>query len=527
MAVQNAKSNNVEQRFLRRQIDENSDLAPLSITTVEATFMLRQGSLNDISASNSQQNFTLSSTSNKNRSPGEQSQIERAPNLLPGYEALSEATKDCVAALERQVATLTAAITRKESEQERTEMKLRRTQSDLEACKRTLSTEKSEMMSKQEHLVQQLKKQHIKEMVGITSSLSLSASTPHSYSQSISGIISSDGGGISESHKQLLLQLDSMKMERRKMEESYSDDLRALHSESSGKLQSQERLFKAEISDLRWHKSSLEDRLSQLSEDFTIIHSKAEGFAQQIRSLEISRDNAAEHESKLELDYKILQQSISSSFGLDIGTPGSSTQLTPYARNGKNGMDNPLENIESTLRLDEARSDAKVRQLTNKLDFLKSQLLSEQSSTEDFKLAVLREKSKIEELKAEFRIKMQEADQIKDNAVESAEKDVEILYMERMQELTSLQTKIMTLQGQLQVAYQDAAEAKQREETAKIATSKATVQQISLRAEIENLRGQLESQNDQREAEVYYFVIFHLIFFLHYFLFTRNAKPRQ
>ena len=519
--MQNTKSSNVEQRFLRRQIDENSDLAPLSVTTVEATFMLRQGSFNDISASNSQQNFALSSTSNKNRSSWEQSQIERVPNLLPGYEALSEATKDCVAALERQVATLTAAITKKESEQERTEMKLRRTQSDLEACKRTLSTEKSEMMSKQELIVQQLKKQHIKEMVGITSSLSVS--TPHSYSQSISGSISSDGGGISESHKQLLLQLDSMKMERRKMEESYSDDLRALHTESSGKLLSQERLFKAEISDLRWHKSSLEDRLSQLSEDFTIIHSKAEGFAQQIRSLEISRENAAEHESKLKLDYKILQQSISSSFGLDIGIPGSSTELTPYARNGKNGMDNPLENIESTLRLDEARSDAKIRQLTNKLDFLKSQLLSEQSSTEDFKLAVLREKSKIEELKAEFRMKMQEADQIKDNAVESAEKDVEILYMERMQELTSLQTKIMTLQGQLQVAYQDAAEAKQREETAKIATSKATVQQISLRAEIENLRGQLESQNDQREAEVFYFVIFHLFCFLC----TRDAKPRQ
>ena len=507
LAAQNAKSSNVEQRYLQRQLDENSGLAPLSMTSVEATFMLRHGSLNDISTSSSQPTFDSSSVSNKNKSSSEQSQMEKAPNLSNGYEAPTDATKDCVAALERQVATLTAAITRKEGEQERIEKKFRRSQSELEACKRTYATEKSEMMSKHGQSVQQLKNQHMKEMVEITSSLSIP--TPQSYSQSIHGSVSSDGGGSSESHKQLLLQLDCMKMERRRMEESYSDDLRMLHAESSGKLLSQERLFKAEISDLRWHKSSLEDRLSQLSEDFTIVHSKAEGLAQQIRSLEISRNNAVEDQSKLKVDYKILQQSISSSFQLNIGVPGLSTQLTPYGTKAKSGIDNSLENIESTLRLDEARSEAKVRQLTNKLDFLKAQLVSEQSSADDFKLAVLKEKSKIEELKAEFRMKMQEADKIKDNAVESAEKDIEMLYMDRMQELTSLQTKIMTLQGQLQVAYQDAAEAKQREETAKIATSKATVQQISLRAEIENLRGQLESQNDQREAEVFYYIIFH------------------
>lgn len=63
----------------------------------------------------------------------------------------------------------------------------------------------------------------------------------------------------------------------------------------------------------------------------------------------------------------------------------------------------------------------------------------------------------MDELRVEFRLKMQEADTFKAEAVELAERQVELIYSERMHEFAALQAKAMAIQGQLQIAYQETA----------------------------------------------------------------------
>jgi hypothetical protein len=51
-----------------------------------------------------------------------------------------------------------------------------------------------------------------------------------------------------------------------------------------------------------------------------------------------------------------------------------------------------------------------VRQLTNKLEFLKAQLASEQATIVEIKAANEVDLHKVDDLRVEFRLKMQEAD---------------------------------------------------------------------------------------------------------------------
>jgi chromosome segregation ATPase len=118
------------------------------------------------------------------------------------------------------------------------------------------------------------------------------------------------------------------------------------------------------------------------------------------------------------------------------------------------------------------------------------------------KIAVRSDRSRVDELRSEFRLKIQETDRLREEAVSLAERQMELFYADRMQEFTSLQAKTMSMQGQLQDSYQEAAQAKQREEAAKTGTAKGVAQQVSLRTEIEALKDQLQTARDEREQEL-------------------------
>jgi chromosome segregation ATPase len=97
---------------------------------------------------------------------------------------------------------------------------------------------------------------------------------------------------------------------------------------------------------------------------------------------------------------------------------------------------------------------------------------------------------------------MQEADRLKDEAVDLAEKQQDSIYSDRMHEFTALQAKVMTIQGQLQEAYTETATAQQREDSSRAEKARMTAHQITLRTEIDGLKGQLQSVRDEREQEV-------------------------
>lgn len=59
--------------------------------------------------------------------------------------------------------------------------------------------------------------------------------------------------------------------------------------------------------------------------------------------------------------------------------------------------------VDTAVRLGEAKNEAKLRQQLNKVEFLKAQLAAEQASTGDTKRALETSRAKLEELQKEFR----------------------------------------------------------------------------------------------------------------------------
>ena len=76
-------------------------------------------------------------------------------------------------------------------------------------------------------------------------------------------------------------------------------------------------ILQIEISGLRSQKSALEDRLGQLTEDFTVVHARADSVVEMCRQLEKSRDEAMEGQKKLRSDLKASQKFNASSFRSD------------------------------------------------------------------------------------------------------------------------------------------------------------------------------------------------------------------
>ena len=69
------------------------------------------------------------------------------------------------------------------------------------------------------------------------------------------------------------------------------------------------------------------------------------------------------------------------------------------------------------------------------------------------------------------------------------------------QELTSLQAKMASVRGELKDAFEETALAKHNEDVARAHAAKTVAQQTALRAEIEQLREQLDGVREEREAE--------------------------
>ena len=162
---------------------------------------------------------------------------------------------------------------------------------------------------------------------------------------------------------------------------------------------------------------------------------------------------------------------------------------------------NDASELDPSARLNEAKSEAKIRQLTNKLEFLKAQLQSEQATAEEFKIAAEKDRQKMEDLRSEFRLKAVEMERLKQEAIDEAERRVELTFEDRMREYTTLQARVMSMQGQLKDAFEETAQAKLNEENARAAAAKTTVQQTTLRTEIEHLRDQLHFLREEREQE--------------------------
>ena len=389
------------------------------------------------------------------------------------HDKLSGALKQRVQQLEKQLLQHQTAAERKDNEIDRLAERLKRATHDLDHARKWGQGEIQRIKDEHEMDVIRLREQHAKQMAAI-------AMAPEPSSAAWVG---GPGAGSSPSkqssdafqaNRQLLEQLEVLRSEQRTQLMRFSDERRALQAEASSKLLAQERQLKSDVSDLRSQVTALEDRVTHYSDEASAAKSKAESLQVMCRQLEQARLDAVEQQGKLRADLKNMQQSVNASYRLE----------------SQQGMTVGVD-ADTQIRLNEAKSDARSRQLVNKVDFLKAQLAAEQASADEMREAAAQNQRKIDDMREDFRSKIKEVEAMKHYAVEEAEKRVEATYESRMAELTTLQSKMMMMQGQLQDAFQDGALLKQREEQAKSSAARANSQQSILRAEIEQLKVQL------------------------------------
>ena len=392
---------------------------------------------------------------------------------------VDSALRDRVVDLTKQLESSVSANHRKDTEIELLSEKLRRTLSDLDASRRHFEVELRKKEDEADMKILDLKEKHANHMATIANA---PPSSDTSTGNGAAGGMDDPNSASFQGNKQLMDQLEALRKENRRLEQSATIERQRTLDESSSKLMMQERNLKAEILDMRSRIGYLEDENQRVKDDASQFRAKADSLDAVNRQLQTARDDAIENQNRLRADLKNMQQSVNASYRLE-----SEQELAVGA------------DADTQIRLNEAKFEARTRQLLNKVEFLKAQLAAEQSSSEEMRSQIASNRAKVDEMRDDFRSRLQEVEKEKQAAVEDAERRVESQYDSRMNELTTLQTKMKMMQGQLQDAFSDSTLLKQREEAAKAAAAKASSTQSILRAEIEQLRTQLVEAREEKD----------------------------
>jgi chromosome segregation ATPase len=377
-----------------------------------------------------------------------------------------ENMKQTIAELQRLNEKLTYQLDQKESEYLKAENQIHKLLLDLDKSKRMSQEmiDKSEERHRTEIL--NLKEIHSKDMAVLSViSVKKAASDLDSSTGSIVFTIEE----CMEINKKLTEQLEIMQKNQHKLLDDFSDEKKLLNIENTKKFLAAEKDSKTEILGLRSKIMTLEDTITAKGEELAKALSKLDATKNLNRQLEKTREDLTDSLNKSHNEIKNLQQSLSSNFRFESsGNMNSLTNGNGSTANGGgpggmnlNGSSTfNLDNRRSSAgfnnsnafgdsRISEARVDSKLKQMTNKIEFLKAQLETEQSSVEDLKNALNSSQTKLNELRYEYRLKMQEVEQNRKITIEETEKRLEEVYEERMVELTNLQSKIGFYETQL------------------------------------------------------------------------------
>ena len=446
------------------------------MSEVEADFMYRQ-------AAGSQDLGQLSSLAfdDGGSPPGRSGAGRLGKSKSSLQDGINSTLQERVEALEKQNSNLTQILTKRNMELEASEIKTRDMRALLE----------SQRLAAANQLLR-IEEQHRKEFLGLkeshSSEMAAILAPAEEEEEEVSPSMEPRSPKMSKADakhaaQQLLMnQIEKLRSENKRIIEEYAVERRALSDDLKGKAMILESSLRSEVSELRARAVNLEDDLTGSRDDCVAARAKVDNISRLCKQLELDRKEAIDNQDKLRADLANMQQSVAASYRLE-------------SEQGINvGVD-----ADTAIKMHEAKSEAKERQLSNKVEFLKAQLSAEQATTEELKQGKNDVRFEMEEMKEESKKRFKELEKTKQDAIAETERQVEQRYEERMSELTTLQAKMSLLNAQLQDAFQEGSLSKAREDAAKGATAKALAHQAAIKNEADGLRKQVEELRDKQD----------------------------
>ena len=459
-----------------------NNMAPdnVSVTGSEAEFMLRHAETGDFSHNDPS---PLKLTGSVRGAATNDNEVD---NSALGSK-LMDSMRKRIASLESEVSNLATKLSTKEVELERMDDKYKKVHNE----KISLSNHSNKELAR-------IKEEHEREILQVKSDFSVKLSNLVSDPDALAEAASNSSPGAAatmastrksltqESSIQatsvLIERLDELRNELKVQSENFAAERKKLSADHSLKLINTERSFKVELQEQRSLTAALEDKLKDTEDELAEVRSRERTSRVLCSQLESKYKESVEAQTKLKNDLKIMQTSIGNTYKLE-----SAQEIGV-------GVD-----ADTAIRLAEAKSEAKIRQIQIKCDFMRSQLEAEHVAQEELNKTIETMKNDYDVLKNDFRTRVREMETEKQQAIEDTERKTELHFEERMLELSALQSKFHMLQGQLQESLQDNSLSKQREEAAKANALKAQAQQANLRAELEHTKNSLEDLRTQKE----------------------------
>ena len=182
---------------------------------------------------------------------------------------------------------------------------------------------------------------------------------------------------------------------------------------------------------------------------------------------------------KLRSDVKTLQQSLQATQSLDMA------QGEMY----KDG--------ESTIAALTATSDARIRTLNNKVEYLKAQLASEASLKDQYAVTITELRKERDDTTGAAKNKLKELESLKERELIQMQEQMRESMDGPLNEVSHLQGKVAALQAQLGDAMQDIAQARKKEEAARGETGKERSRISSMQHELNMANNELDNAREE------------------------------
>lgn len=442
-------------------------------------------------------------------SPGYSANANLSDSNNTGFSVDVDQMKRKITELERSNEKLNYQLEQKDIDYVKAEHQIHKLLLDLDKSKRQSEEMIEHLHDRHRTQLLNLKEEHSKEMavlsvISVKNAVSnLDPSSKAFNSMTIEEAV--------EVIKRLTEQVETQQKKQHKLLDDFNDEKKMIIADYNKRLLAAEKEAKAEILNIRAKIITNEDVISTQKEDLAKALSKLDATTKLNRQLEKTRDDLTENLNKTNNEVKSLQQSLSSNFRFEgasnfnatagAGATSSGTNGNTFSFDGRQNF-GTSNNFGGNSTISEAKNDSKVKQMTNKIEFLKSQLETEQSSVEDLKNALNATQTKLNELRYEYRLKMQEVEQGKKAAVEEAEQRLEEVYEERMVQLTTLQSKIGFYEQQLNEARHENVLAKQREEGLKATVLKTQAQNSAYKMEIDRNVSQITDLKQEIDRQL-------------------------